>query len=1714
MPRTPTSGGLNANKTLWWPGLAEYWTAGTRTWRNAYSGSGGVMASGSALPAFTAEGGGTAYGYFTFDGTDDEGSIDALAEPTSGVGTYAVFFRYDFADPNDFFTGGSRAIPATWTGDITYDAQFYNGMSYAKPLSQTLTSGADPVPTGLNPAADWRLLCTVINDWGSGSERRIYLDGTQVYPGASATNLDAIDVQPKIYLGRNGAGRFVSCKIADIAYWDGRALTPTEQANYKAEILGGYPVTMTSGVAPTANVARLYAPTAVAIGRPGWAEVRLQDPAVGDAVVDLASSVGSDTFRLAEGGPAITDITVPTGEKSVGFLLETTTTGPRTLTIDPPGTISSDRPSVDVQGFPAVPPASIEVGGTRCLMSRDAPGGDAMSNALDDATSFLFFVQLKLVSVSGSVYIFRLTNGGNFVLSATANTSGGNVSTSWYAYANNGTTNYERSIPSYAKPYTPGMAYTVAYWGTKVSGQWNYRLTINGEAQLFAFTPANPVWPGQPGYGNFGRAGGAGYQLEMGNVVGGTTYDYDNVALWKDVAPTDDEINGLMMGRIDPASYRVGDRVLLLSGDGTSGASVSSGDFGRYNLGGHPQAATLTTHDTSYVGTGPITYGPSLEPAPLVRVQARVMRGGETILFKLVPPEGKTLSGVGSVASPYGTIPVLPQIKVGAGPSVTPAHAQYYEVDGPTWLSVPVNGPLGFRGSPIAPSDTLTFSWPEFAVIALVDGSASGTIAYANEPIANASGDTYTLPSTRTFEFGVNTDPPSSLADWSYEGFESWDGAGIVDADGQLTDIGSGSGGRSTLRLNSGIGSNRVPAAMWSDSSASPAIPFGACNLPAGRYCIAMDPTSVFNWNGASSKLDRIVDYGVAPGDGPYAGLRISYCNISSITAVAGTGGLPHRIYFNVTWTTGTTGHACEQSVGGDGGFGFVRPTRAVQTMLAYEANGLTAGGLNGPRKGFKFYYLGPDPADPWFDPATPASVPEFNPRVIDNLAQARITCTRQFFSTIPPSVEGVPTLSRITRHDNPQRWVSIERPGNYTYNVAVSSVANYTTTGPDDYNEGFHHHPTNHGALLDITTAAPHNLTRGSAVYINGGSGSLPATGGLPNISWEGQRLVVNRVLSPTRILVYHDTSRGAASEVYLATSPTTSGLGFLGMTKTDGRLIPKESVRFAYAIAQAKGSPVKCWVNTPGSFGDAEVTAYATEVAQQVLLCPGQEVWIEFYNEMWNSIFVGFNDSFLGYVAMPGSGATFSVTVAGGVVTGATVTAPGSGYCYGSDYYYDLSLSGGGGSGAVLRARVVNGAFTSVDVIAAGSSYTSAPTATLPAYNALPSRNDWAVMQTYRMRKFWEAAFTAAGVPLAQLKTMLPCQGYYGNVEVDCWNKAGFPVTRLVLATTNYTFVSRRITYVDPPFHEPDQWKTQTLLQRLDQVLIYLECAENTQGAREMRAYMDAHGFASVPIFDYEQAFEEVLAGSTLSYQYPYDAAALRGKQAEWAATRELLSHPRWYEVIAERARIFQPYVRGGNHFYYAHDPEGAGDRVVAWGDPWNQATRIGRGLGPSFAPGPGMIGSAHDNRTDLLATDANEWVMGAAWGDWSSAGSGPSPDDPTSASLWGPGSGPEGYPAIFWVALNRPATEDVTVNRGVTGGSGSFAPASLTIPAGSVSSSFIYTPAVGSSGNHLVSITTFPPLSVAGSPATYAVHAPAPSPSLPAKSGYKAIQGGGRR
>lgn len=81
------------------------------------------------------------------------------------------------------------------------------------------------------------------------------------------------------------------------------------------------------------------------------------------------------------------------------------------------------------------------------------------------------------------------------------------------------------------------------------------------------------------------------------------------------------------------------------------------------------------------------------------------------------------------------------------------------------------------------------------------------------------------------------------------------------------------------------------------------------------------------------------------------------------------------------------------------------------------------------------------------------------------------------------------------------------------------------------------------------------------------------------------------------------------------------------------------------------------------------------------------------------------------LGGYTSAGTGAAATATVASGSVTGATITAGGSGYTTAPT----VLLSGGGGTGAAGTATVSGGAVTGIAITSGGSGYTTAPTVVL---------------------------------------------------------------------------------------------------------------------------------------------------------------------------------------------------------------------------------------------------------------------------------------------------------------------------------------------------------------------------------------------------------------
>jgi hypothetical protein len=83
----------------------------------------------------------------------------------------------------------------------------------------------------------------------------------------------------------------------------------------------------------------------------------------------------------------------------------------------------------------------------------------------------------------------------------------------------------------------------------------------------------------------------------------------------------------------------------------------------------------------------------------------------------------------------------------------------------------------------------------------------------------------------------------------------------------------------------------------------------------------------------------------------------------------------------------------------------------------------------------------------------------------------------------------------------------------------------------------------------------------------------------------------------------------------------------------------------------------------------------------------------------------------------AVAGTGATFTVTIAGGAVTAVAVVAGGTGYAAGTQ----VGFVGGNGNGATATATVASGVITAVAVNAGGNNYTIAPQVQLTSATAI---------------------------------------------------------------------------------------------------------------------------------------------------------------------------------------------------------------------------------------------------------------------------------------------------------------------------------------------------------------------------------------------------------
>lgn len=234
--------------------------------------------------------------------------------------------------------------------------------------------------------------------------------------------------------------------------------------------------------------------------------------------------------------------------------------------------------------------------------------------------------------------------------------------------------------------------------------------------------------------------------------------------------------------------------------------------------------------------------------------------------------------------------------------------------------------------------------------------------------------------------------------------------------------------------------------------------------------------------------------------------------------------------------------------------------------------------------------------------------------------------------------------------------------------------------------------------SVAEVTTAAPHLLNDGDQFIIENLPGPQPSTH--PADGGEASPMALPRasnvrVTSPTKFLMFK-RSGGAYPEGTYGTLQAAVDPGLLaGLT---GRKNVRRSLPIDLFCDLGAELDKDVWLHPSSIFlwgdtsRDAAFTSLMTQIANR--LPAGKKLYLETPNEMWNlGALYHFFASYVRWAsrALPGSGATATCAVAGGVVTGVTLTAPGSGYL--EPVYFDVYDNELGGFGARGWGRVSGG-------------------------------------------------------------------------------------------------------------------------------------------------------------------------------------------------------------------------------------------------------------------------------------------------------------------------------------------------------------------------------------------------------------------------------------
>jgi hypothetical protein len=1231
-------------------------------------------------------------------------------------------------------------------------------------------------------------------------------------------------------------------------------------------------------------------------------------------------------------------------------------------------------------------PTSLRFTGTRILQSVNTTGGGNTTTVLNDATSFTWFQRVRIYGNSGENYVTELnpsTASGH--LSSAGLYCGGSHTSFGFSFnvrVNNGSATEQ--VPLSLVPGTPmptGGAfktYTVCVTGEKTGGKWRIRGSVDGGA-FGAYAESSA------GYENFGNLGQP-YRLKLGQDYDygtGVTNDFaiDDLAIWKNRILSEVEVKAIADGATAPNALYASDQIVYLSGEGTLGANIQSGEAGRTNAGGSSLAGHFDTATTAFAGSGTATYGPSLERQAEVTIAAWIPESGKSIGFKFDAVPGKTFAPLGTLNAPYPDITTHPTIRVNGGSPVTLANPNYYKVDGVRYIYYPLTGTAGVLGSPIGPGDTVTFSAIKGWIAGLVDGSSSISAAYADEPATNRSGNpdsiAQALPGTRTLKASANLDRVHVDANWFVMGANAFFASGdtVLDARGEVEETGAAAAVNPFQRT----AGNGTPAYTW-DANHGPDVPLHSPATKAGRHRLEWE--GAYTWGNANVNLrDTFVNGGnsLSRLTGPFANKPVTFYRIENVTPIENANGAgKHAVEFDISFISGTTGEATPLSVGGDD---FVRPSRALDCAgFEWRCRG------GGARKNIKLF--------------APGNIGRTRDLYTDTgLAAAKFEYLRHPPDTV--NWHGTKNYTDLARVGDESRTFA-----SYPDYKRKLTIASMTTPAPG--NALWNLLPTGYaGTVLLITTSEPHGLTTGCGADIIEAADTISFTSGgwSGNAQWNGRWHAV-QVIDATTLAIPYTPYFGdapAQSQWALTNGTETTNAGKLGI-----QYIKRVSTTYKeLAEAAAVGGSAPWFLISPG-WTDAEIEAFLHHLDD--VLAPGQKCVLEYANEVWNSSV--FPACWLGLSVsqmMQGSGFTATATVSGGEVSAVTVTNPGSGYFSyhagqpGHRGYYDLTFTGGGGTGAVWRAYFVDGACTSVVKISGGTGYTSAPTVGLPPHNGLfisgmtPLLAFYAV-QCMRLKTISQRVWGDVGRNPADIKVATCWQFVIPGFSLDIaryMRDCGSPPD--MVAGAPYTHLN--IEWDHPEYWaRPTQWRDLDIDQNFDHgemVAAWMDI----WGAniRAHRANLDSLGLTNVPYVCYEASVDTLIPGERVTATaYPPDTQQNKDlNNRYWSTARKMEHHPRVARIITALMKGFEANgLVGWSQFNYGgRSLEGVNGEYPIW------AVCVP----PQMVPGKGDGSDGlEDNRDDLLALERNVAPFIQAYADWNNGEEEPPPPPPPDPNL----------------------------------------------------------------------------------------------------------------